>query len=59
LYDTLYKKSFLREYKEFREFLNKTTDREKIAIIKSIFSIIFKVNTDEKYSIIIKQICIE
>jgi len=55
LYDTLYKKSFLKEYKEFREVLCKNTNKEKIAVIKSILNIIFNIkDTEKRYSIVIE-----
>jgi len=54
LYDTLYKKSFLKEYKTFREFLDKNTDKEKISKIKSILSVVFNAENIERNGIILK-----
>lgn len=56
LYDTIYKKSFLKDYKEFKPFLNKNTNKEKIAIVKSILSIIFNVDKTKRYSISLENI---
>jgi hypothetical protein len=42
LYETLYKKSFLKQYKEFEEFLKKNSKKEKIGFMKSMLATIFK-----------------
>jgi len=55
LYSTLYKKSFLKEYTEFRQFLSKKDDKEKIAFVKSILSVVFNTENIDRKGIIIKS----
>jgi len=55
LYSFLYKKSFIKNYENFREFLGGNTNKEKIAITKSILSIVFNSKpSNKRYSIIIE-----
>jgi hypothetical protein len=45
LYEVLYKKSFLKEYRMFKGFFQKSKKKEKIAFMKSMLATIFNVRS--------------